>query len=169
MTVQRKSGRPPRYRSREEIETLIEQYFKDCEGRLLEDKEGNPVLDRRGKPVVLDRRPPTVTGLALALGFTNRLSLLSYQGKAEFKTVITRAKSRVEQYTEERLFDRDGVNGAKFSLTNNFRGWTSVPRTDPEENGENIRQFLRMLRPDEKELRELYEEEDGCGEETEGI
>ena len=37
--------------------------------------------------------------------------------------MVTRAKSRVEQYTEERLFDREGVQGAKFSLANNFKGW----------------------------------------------
>ena len=29
----------------------------------------------------------------------------------------------VEQYAEMRLFDRDGANGAKFSLANNFKGW----------------------------------------------
>lgn len=36
---------------------------------------------------------------------------------------ITRAKSRVEEYAESRLFDRDGSNGAQFSLRNNFKGW----------------------------------------------
>ena len=39
----------------------------------------------------------------------------------EFVDTITRAKARVEQYAEERLFDRDGSNGAQFSLRNNFR------------------------------------------------
>ena len=29
----------------------------------------------------------------------------------------------MEQYAEERLFDKDGANGAKFSLANNFSGW----------------------------------------------
>ena len=110
MPERERCGRPPKYRSREEIEALIEQYFKDCKGRILKDRDGTPILDKAGRPVILDRHPPTVTGLALALGFTNRLSLLSYQGKAEFQTAITRAKSRVEQYAEERLFDRDGVN-----------------------------------------------------------
>ena len=65
-----------------------------------------------------------MTGLALALGFTTRTSLLNYQGKKEFMDTITRAKTRVEQYAEERLFDRDGSNGAKFSLSNNFKGWS---------------------------------------------
>jgi hypothetical protein len=51
---------------------------------------------------------------------------------------ITRAKARVEEYTEQRLFDRDGVNGAKFSLINNFKGWRDKPREDEEEGGVTI-------------------------------
>lgn len=30
----------------------------------------------------------------------------------------------IERYTEQRLFDREGVQGAKFSLSNNFEGWS---------------------------------------------
>lgn len=41
----------------------------------------------------------------------------------EFCNTITRAKSRVEEYAESRLFDRDGSNGAQFNLRNNFKGW----------------------------------------------
>lgn len=117
-------GRPPKYESKEQIESLIEQYFKDCEGEILKDESGSPILNKWGNPVIINQRPPTVTGLALALGFTSRLDLLRYQGKKEFCNTITRAKARVEQYTEERLFDRDGSNGAKFSLSNNFKGWS---------------------------------------------
>jgi hypothetical protein len=40
-----------------------------------------------------------------------------------FNDAITRAKARVEAYAESRLFDKDGANGAKFSLSNNFHGW----------------------------------------------
>lgn len=116
-------GRPPKYKSKEEIEEKIEQYFKDCEGHALTDNEGNTVYNKWGYPVIVDRKPPTVTGLALALGFSTRSSLLNYQGKKEFMNTITRAKSRVEQYAEERLFDKDGTSGAQFSLRNNFKGW----------------------------------------------
>jgi hypothetical protein len=34
----------------------------------------------------------------------------------------------VEAYAESRLFDKDGANGAKFSLANNFRGWKEQQR-----------------------------------------
>lgn len=126
-------GRPPKYTSVEEIESKIEAYFKKCEGEPLLDDQGNAVTDKRGVPIFVNRHPPTVTGLALALGFNTRLSLLRYQGKKEFVNTITRAKSLVEQYAEERLFDRDGVQGAKFSLVNNFKGWSEKPADDGED------------------------------------
>lgn len=117
-------GRPPKYKNVEEIEDKIEQYFAGCEGEPLLDDEGNQVFNRFGYPCwIKPPKPPTVTGLALALGFNTRKSLLEYQGKKEFVNTITRAKSRVEEYAESRLFDRDGSNGAQFSLRNNFKGW----------------------------------------------
>ena len=128
-------GRPPKYKSKEEIEEKIEQYFKDCEGHALTDNEGNTVYNKWGDPVIVDRKPPTVTGLALALGFSTRLSLLNYQGKKEFMNTITRAKSRVEQYAEERLFDKDGTSGAQFSLRNNFKGWDADKKEEEADTG----------------------------------
>ena len=83
-------------------------------------------MDKYGNVIKIDERPETVTGLALALGFKSRQSLIDYQGKAEFSDTITRAKLRCEKYAEERLFDRDGTNGARFSLQVNF-GWKDKP------------------------------------------
>ena len=131
--VNGKAGRPPKYTSKEELEVLIEEYFKSCKGEVLKDGEGTPILNKWGQPIIINERPPTVTGLALALGFATRKSLLEYEGKKEFVNTIARAKSRVEQYAEERLFDRDGANGAKFSLANNFKGWSE--KTDVKVSG----------------------------------
>lgn len=128
-------GRPPIYKTVNEIEGKIDAYFKECEGEILKDDNGKTVLNKFGNPVVINRKPPTVTGLALALGFTSRLDLLRYQGKEEFCNTITRAKSMVEQYAEERLFDRDGSNGAQFSLRNNFKGWDADKKNDDSGDG----------------------------------
>lgn len=119
-------GRPPVFESKEELEKKIEEFFKSCEGSVLEDETGKPVLDKYGNVIKIDERPETVTGLALALGFKSRQSLIDYQGKAEFSDTITRAKLRCERYAEERLFDRDSTNGARFSLQVNF-GWKDKP------------------------------------------
>lgn len=116
-------GRPPKYRSAKQMQQRIDAYFEACEGQMLIDETtGKPVI-HKGMPVYEGAKPPTITGLALALGFTTRKSLMDYQGKPQFEEIIQRAKSRIEQYTEERLFDRDGSAGARFSLQNNFKGW----------------------------------------------
>lgn len=119
------TGATPRYKNPEEIEGLIDEYFKECEGIPYTDENGQPLTTEKG--VIIYKKPPkppTVTGLALALGFTTRQALLNYQGKENFVDTISRAKTVIEEYAERRLFDRDGCNGAKFSLANNFRGWS---------------------------------------------
>jgi len=124
MAETRGAGRPPRFRSAKKMQEKIDAYFESCKGEpLIDEATGKAVTDKNGVPVIVGARPPTVTGLALALGFATRASLLDYQAKPQFEELILRAKSRIEQYTEERLFDRDGAAGARFSLQNNFRGW----------------------------------------------
>jgi hypothetical protein len=83
---------------------------------------------------VLGQTPYTITGLSLPLGFTSRQSLLNYQGKKEFMDAITRAKLRVEEYANIRTFDKEGVQGAKFTLINNFEGYKE--KKDIEHSGE---------------------------------
>lgn len=36
-------GRPPKYKSKEEIEAKIDAYFKECEGEILKDDKGKPI------------------------------------------------------------------------------------------------------------------------------
>ena len=128
------TGRPPKYKNKEEIQAKIDQYFEECNGKILKYPNGEPILDKYGNVIIYDQRPPTVTGLALALGFCSRQALLNYQGKKEFNDTITRAKAYVERYAEERLFDKDGANGAKFSLANNFEGWKEKREIDADVN-----------------------------------
>lgn len=132
-------GRPPKFKTKEEIQEKIDAYFKECEGEVLKDKDGNPMLNKWGNPIFFRQRPPTVTGLALALGFTTRLSLINYQGKKEFMNTITRAKTQIEEYTEQRLFDKDGSNGAQFSLRNNFSGWNEHSKSELDEQEQKAR------------------------------
>lgn len=124
------------YTSKEEIQEKIDKYFEECEGIPLRDDEGEIVFDKYGEPIMKGKKPLTITGLALALGFNSRQSLLNYQAKEEFLDTITRAKAKVEQYAEERLFDKDGANGAKFSLANNFEGWREKQQIEAEVNSD---------------------------------
>ena len=141
-------GRPPVYKSKEEIQEKIDKYFSDCEGEVLKDEEGNPILNKYGGVIIMGSKPPTITGLALALGFASRQALLNYQNREEFNDTITRAKSRVEQYAEERLFDRDGSNGAQFSLKNNFKGWNADKKEENQQGSEVVKiELTRKNKP----------------------
>lgn len=131
-----KGGRPPMYKTVEEMQEKIDAYFEECKGTVVTDADGDIAYDKNGNVVVYNVRPLTITGLALALGFNSRQALLNYQGKKEFYDTITRAKARIEQYAEERLFDKDGANGAKFSLANNFEGWREKQSIEADVKGD---------------------------------
>lgn len=127
------AGAPRKWKSVKAMQEAIDAYFKKCEGEPLI-VDGSVAVDKYGVPIIINVKPPTVTGLALALGFTGRQALLDYQARPEFADTVTRAKSRCEEYAEARLYDKDGANGAKFSLGCNF-GWREVTEakisTDP--------------------------------------
>ena len=113
-------GRKPTFTSAEEMQEKIDAYFASCEPELLRDGDGTPMLNKNGEPVYVGGRPMTIQGLALALGFTSRQSLLNYKAKREFVDTVTRARLRVEQYAADRLFDRDAQRGAQFTLAYGF-------------------------------------------------
>ena len=137
-------GRPPRWSSPEAMQKVIDKYFEDCEGSVLE-VDGKMIFNKYGEPVFINRRPPTVTGLALALGFNSRQSLLNYKGKREFMDTISRAMANIEKYAEERLYDKDGQRGAEFTLKYNFR-WKE-PKAD-EDGGDQEKQGGVVIIPE---------------------
>lgn len=122
------AGAPRKWKSVKAMQEAIDAYFESCKGEKLTDDDGNLVRDKYGVPIIVDAKPPTVTGLALALGFTGRQALIDYQNRPEFTDTVTRAKAMCEEYAERRLYDKDGANGAKFSLSCNF-GWREVNET----------------------------------------
>ena len=123
-------GRPPKFKTKEEIQEKIDKYFSSCFSPIL-NRNCEIVRDDKGKPILQQTRPFTITGLADALDMS-RQCLLNYEGKKEFFDTIMRAKRKCELYTEERLFDKDGVNGAKFSLANNYDNWKEKQEVDLE-------------------------------------
>lgn len=94
-----KVGRPSAFESVEQLQTLIDAYFEEC--------------DETGEYY-------TITGLADSLGVT-RQTLLNYTEKEEFFATIKKAKTKIE-----RQFERNALKGAYnptiaiFLMKNNF-------------------------------------------------
>ena len=118
-------GAPRKWKSVKAMQEAIDAYFESCKGEPIIGDDGQPLMDKYGNVILIGQKPPTITGLALALGFTGRQALIDYQARPEFADTVTRAKSRCEEYAETRLYDKDGANGAKFSLGCNF-GWRAA-------------------------------------------
>ncbi|MCI8654259.1 MAG: hypothetical protein HFJ48_00035 [Clostridia bacterium] len=114
-------GRPPKYTDAEQIQYKINKYFESCYITKT-NKDGKIAIDEKGRAIKIQVKPFTISGLADALDMT-RQSLLNYSKEKKFFDTITRAKRKCEVYAEERLFDKDGCSGAKFSLANNFANW----------------------------------------------
>ena len=91
-------ARPRKYNTSEEIEEAIEAYFAG--------------LSEKETP-----KPPTMAGLAYALGFDSRQSLYDYEKDSRFTYAIKRAKLAIEVWYEERM-NGNAPTGAIFWLKN---------------------------------------------------
>lgn len=114
-------GRNKVIKSRKTLQKLIDGYFDSLKGDVLRDKGGEVIYDKKGYPVIEPDRPPTVSGLARACGFRSKQTLYNYRHDEKYGDIIDDALMRIEEYTESRLFDRDGARGAEFSLMYNFK------------------------------------------------
>jgi hypothetical protein len=99
------AGRPPKFKTPEDMQKAIDEYFALCD----------------------DDNPPLVSGLAYHLDMTTE-SLRRYGDDDEFSATVKKAKQRVEMALEKRLQANSPV-GAIFSLKNNF-GWKDKSETE---------------------------------------
>ena len=109
---------------KDEIKKRINTYFESRYGQVL-DKGRNPVYDADGNPVYEIVRPPTLSGLALAIGLESREELMTFTSNKSIMREIHKAILRVEEYAEERLFSKDSnTAGIKLYLAVNFKRWS---------------------------------------------
>lgn len=110
-------SRPLKYTDIEKVKAIIEAYFTDCDNR---------------------QAPYTLIGLANALD-VNRITLYRYRDyklidntdiqdvqtltqetKIQLCNIISHAVDKIEQYTVEKLMDKDSYKGAQFLLACNY-------------------------------------------------
>ena len=76
--------------------------------------------------------PFTITGLALALGFASRQTLVEYESTELFGDTVKKLKMRCENYCERKALKTNGA-GAIFALKN--YGWTDRIAHTGADNG----------------------------------
>lgn len=108
-----------------DVKLLVEVYFQRCKGRELK-RDGETVCDRNGCPVIVDAIPPTLTGLALALGYRSRMDLIAHRRHCTGtrRQLLDNAFAMCEEYAEQQLLGNPA--GTKFYLAQNFDGWSSA-------------------------------------------
>jgi len=100
-----------KYDNVEDLEKGIQEYFD--------------AQDESGKPY-------TMTGLALALNIDSK-TLSNYGQMDNYFPSVHRARQKCINYAEDRLYDKDGVQGAKFTLTNNSERMGGLKYADRQE------------------------------------
>lgn len=131
------TGRPRIYQNVEDLDKAIEDYFFPVE---YDEIQENGFYVKKTRPERGINKRPSVTGLALSLGFCNKSTLYDYQKRQEFSNSINRALTMVEIFYEERLSEAS-VAGSIFALKN--FGWKD--KTETEISGElGIKQITGM-------------------------
>lgn len=118
------TGRPPFYNTPEEFEAKVIEYFAHPPMKAI--RAGNEMVEI---PV------PTVTGLALHLGFESRQSFYDYEVKPGFAYTVKKARTLIERHYEEIM--QSGNNAGAIFALKNF-GWKDRTETDFTTNGKDI-------------------------------
>ena len=118
---------------RDEVQKRIDAYFESRYGPVL-DRNHNPVCDSDGNYIYEIVRPPTLSGLALAIGLDSREELTLFTANTAILRDVRRAMLRVEEYAEEKLFSKESnTTGIKLYLAVNFKRWSGEEVTDESE------------------------------------
>lgn len=108
------AGRPPLYETNEELQSKIDEYFK--EGVTTK----TVIIGKAPNNYTIEVEVPTITGLAYYLGFESRQSFYDYEKREEFSYTIKKVRLFIEQHYEEMLQTGNTI-GAIFALKN--FGW----------------------------------------------
>lgn len=119
--------------TRSEAQKRIKEYFDTRRGPML-DKNKNPVTNQNGEIIYETVYPPTLSGLALALGLDEREKLTSFTKNKAILHDVKCAMLKIEEYAEQRLFSKDAnTSGIKLYLAVNFKRWCGEELTEEDD------------------------------------
>lgn len=152
-------GRKRAYETPEQLKEACDAYFKSRECFIF-NKFGKPMVDPTTGELLKGTQPLTLSGLGLFLGVGTN-SLRRYKAIAEsgtvpyeFANVVTEALQKIEDYAENRIYDKDGQRGAQFILQSGFNWNTSKERRENEKLSVEKKVALERLKM-EKEKHEM--------------
>jgi hypothetical protein len=115
-----------------EMQNLIDLYYERC---------------------ATTERPPTMAGLALALGFTSKGRLLKYgQDHEEYLPYIETAQTRMEEFKNEKLLEGGSTFSAYALDLKNQHGWADKVEQTQQVRSDTLAELVqalqgRVLRP----------------------
>lgn len=138
-----KRGRPRKFSDVEKMQQKIDEYFNNCPDFII-----LSAFDKNnGEFVEYKKYTPTMTGLAIHLGFVSRQSMLDYEEKPDFSCTIKKARLRIEHEYEKQLY-MDKCTGAIFALKN--FGWKDKVENEITATESTKEAFLQHLKDMDK-------------------
>lgn len=134
-----KRGKPAFYKNEIDLQNKIDEYFNNCPDFITVkqfDKTNSEFIEYK-------KYTPTISGLALYLGFINRSSMYDYENKPEFTNTIKKARLRIENEYEKQLYC-DKCTGAIFALKN--LGWNDKTEMEVKAPESTQEAFLKHLK-----------------------
>jgi hypothetical protein len=140
-------GRPPMYKEPEELAERILDYFEWIKGEFIIERKITTKTTGKGKAAVTTtedepvkiwtRYPesPSITGLAIHLGFESKKALYGYAKKDGFGYSVKKALLEVENNYEKGLWS-DKIAGVIFALKN--MGWADKIEFEEKERDPEI-------------------------------
>lgn len=147
LSVGIENGRKPFFENPDDLENKVIEYFEWIQGEY-EEREGiRTITSGKGENqstitetytywfTIRPKETPSITGLAIFLGFESRQSMYDYLKKPDFSYSIKKALLKVENSYESGLW-LEKPTGVIFALKN--MGWTDKIETDITSKGESI-------------------------------
>lgn len=129
------TGRPLMFKTPEDLQNKINEYFNGAM------RTKTTYVGKDATPVEVP--VPTITGLALHLGFESRQSFYDYEKYDDFSYTIKKARLFIEREYEE-LLHIGNTTGAIFALKN--MGWADKSQIDATTAGEKINGTTFIIR-----------------------
>lgn len=115
-------GRPRIYKSVKLLEDNCNAYFEQCKDEGIR---------------------PTITGLALHLGFADKTTLYEYRDRPEFSYPIKKSLLLIENSLEQKL-ENQAVTGIIFALKN--MGWKDKVETGfTDKDGNDVKPMVQLV------------------------